>query len=234
MTTFRSTPLFGGALIVDLPSTFTDIRYALPSLRKHETNISSTIRQVPDHQEVYLDKDGFTSIIFDITERVGAAGSGPATDGAAMTTHLEDIVDSDIDTVKVWSTSDTKYSKLPYVFPPPAPPSSASPSRELTSHREGTPAYTLIATQTPPPPNPAASSTAPDFTAIVMNLIRLESEHTDVLITINVPHIKGEYTEEEVDLQMGKQGRLIEDAVEIAARIWETFKIKDWGLFSEV
>jgi hypothetical protein len=26
MTTFRSTPLFGGALIVDLPSTFTDIR----------------------------------------------------------------------------------------------------------------------------------------------------------------------------------------------------------------
>lgn len=76
---------------------------------------NSTIRQVPDHQEVYLDKDGFTSIIFDITERIGQPGSGPATDGAAMTTHLEDIVDSDIDTIKVWSTSDTKYSKLPYV-----------------------------------------------------------------------------------------------------------------------
>jgi hypothetical protein len=78
-----------------------------------ENNLPSTIRQVPDHQEVYLDKDGFTSIIFDITERVGKPGSGPATDGAAMTTHLEDIVDSDIDTVKVWSTSDTRYSKLP-------------------------------------------------------------------------------------------------------------------------
>lgn len=53
-------------------------------------------------------------------------------------------------------------------------------------------------------------------------------------MTINVPHIKGEYTEEEVDMQMGKQGKLIENSVEIAARIWETFKIKDWGLFSEV
>ena len=75
----------------------------------------STIRQVPDHQEVYLDKDGFTSIIFDITERVGTAGSGPAVDGAALTTHLEDIVDSDVDTVKVWNTSNTQFSKLPFV-----------------------------------------------------------------------------------------------------------------------
>jgi len=197
MATFRSTPLFGGALIVDLPSTFADV---------------STIRQVPDHQEVYLDKDGFTSIIFDITERVGGPGSGPATDGAAMTTHLEDIVDSDDDVVKVWSTSNTIFSKLP----------------------EGTPAYTLIATQTPPISEAVAPGSAPDFTAIVLNLIRLEKECTDILITINVPHIRGEYSEEDVDLQLGKQGRLISDAVEFAAKIWETFKIKDWGLFNEV
>jgi len=196
MATYRSTPLFGGALICELPSTFADV---------------STIRQVPDHQEVYLDKDGFTSIIFDITERVGLAGSGPAVDGAALTTHLEDIVDSDHDTVKVWSTSDTMFSKLP----------------------EGTPAYTLIATQTPPQ-DPESRNPAPDFTAIVLNLIRLEKESTDVIITINVPHIKGEYSEEDVNLQLGKQGKLINDAVEYAAKIWETFKIKDWGLFNEV
>ncbi|ATZ47310.1 Bcmog1 [Botrytis cinerea B05.10] len=196
MTTYSSTPLFGGALIVDLPSTFADV---------------STIRQVPDHQEVYLDKDGFTSIIFDITERVGTAGSSPATDGAAMTTHLEDIVDSDLDTVKVWSITDTKFSKLP----------------------ENTPAYTLIATQTPPH-DPNSRASAPDFTAIVLNLIRLERESTDILVTINVPHIKGEYSADDVDLQLGKQGKLIENAVEHAAKIWETFKIKDWGLFDEV
>lgn len=62
----------------------------------------------------------------------------------------------------------------------------------------------------------------------------MEQESTDVLVTINVPHIKGEYTEEEIDMQMGKQGKLIENAVEYAAKIWETFKIKDWGLFKEV
>lgn len=67
-----------------------------------------------------------------------------------------------------------------------------------------------------------------------MNLIRLENESTDVLITINVPHIRGEYTEDDVDLELGKQGKLIGDAVDYAARIWETFKIKDWHLFNEV
>jgi hypothetical protein len=100
-------------------------------------------------------------------------------------------------------------------------------------HSEDIPAYTLIATQTPHP-DPESKTPAPDFTAIVLSLIRLEKESTDILITINVPHIKGEYDEEEVDLQLGKQGKMIEDAVEYAAKIWETFKIKDWNLFNEI
>jgi hypothetical protein len=49
-----------------------------------------------------------------------------------------------------------------------------------------------------------------------------------------VPHIKGEYDEEDVDLALGKQGQLIGDAVEFAARIWETFKVKHWELFNQV
>jgi hypothetical protein len=32
MTNYRSTPLFGGDLIVDLPSTFADVRYHMPAL----------------------------------------------------------------------------------------------------------------------------------------------------------------------------------------------------------
>src|SRR5687767_2470976 len=96
------------------------------------------------------------------------------------------------------------------------------------------PAYTLIATQTPRAGDSKERAAAPDFTAIILTMVRLEKEKTDILITINVPHIKGEYDESEVDLQMGKQGELIGDAVEYAARIWETFKVKDWNLFSEV
>lgn len=98
-------------------------------------------------------------------------------------------------------------------------------------YRSKYPAYTLIATQTPQASQPRDRSSAPDFTAIIMTLLRLEKYETDILITINVPHIKGEYNEEEVDLQLGRQGKLIGDAVEYSAQIWKSFKIKDWGLF---
>ncbi|KAK4192278.1 putative ran guanine nucleotide release factor [Podospora australis] len=196
---FESTPLFGGAIVVDLPSNFADV---------------SKLRQVPDNQEVYIDKDGFTSIIVDITERVGPAGGGLEKDGRALTTHLEELVGDDADTVKVWNTTETQLSLLP----------------------EGIPAYTLIATQTPRAASEESRqrNAAPDFTALILTLVRLEKENTDILITINVPHIKGEYDEEDVDLALGKQGELIGDAVEYAARIWETFNVKDWNLFNEV
>lgn len=67
----------------------------------------------------------------------------------------------------------------------------------------------------------------------MLSLVRLEREKTDILITINVPHVKGEYSEEDVDLELGKQGKLIGDAVEFAARIWESFRVREWGLFVE-
>lgn len=74
--------------------------------------VDSKLREVPDNQEVWIDKDGFTSIIFDITERVGPAGSGLESDGRALTVHLEDLVGSDIDTVKVWNTTETQFTTL--------------------------------------------------------------------------------------------------------------------------
>lgn len=74
--------------------------------------IHSKLRQVPDHQEVYIDKEGFTSIIFEICERVGPAGSSAEIDGRALTTHLQELVGDDADTVKVWNTTDTQFSRL--------------------------------------------------------------------------------------------------------------------------
>ncbi|CAK7565332.1 MAG: hypothetical protein SEPTF4163_003247 [Sporothrix epigloea] len=196
-TEYKSTPLFGSAIVADLPSNFADV---------------SKLRQVPDNQEVYIDKDGFTSIIFEICERVGPSGTTAEIDGGALSTHLEELVGDDVDTVRVWNTTDTVFSELP----------------------DGIPAYSLVATQTPQTDPKAAASSAPDFTAIILTLVRLEKESTDLLITINVPHIKGEYDEEDVDLQMGKQGQLIGDAVEFASRIWATLQVKDWNLFKEV
>lgn len=120
-------------------------------------------------------------------------------------------------------------------------PSIVAPTATNTRHREGIPSYTLIATQTPkrsraerPEDQDTGRGAGPDFTALILTLIRLEKESTDILITINVPHIKGEYDEEDVDLELGKQGKLIGNAVEYAARIWDSFKVKDWKLFNEI
>ncbi|KAK4203587.1 hypothetical protein QBC40DRAFT_346190 [Triangularia verruculosa] len=198
---YQPTPLFGGALTVDLPSNFADV---------------SKLRQVPDNQEVYIDKDGFTSIIVDIIERVHTtADDSLERDAKALTTHLEELVgvEDAAETVQVWNTTETQISHL----------------------SEDIPAYTLIATQTHKQrEGERERQGAPDFTALILTLIRLEKEQTDILVTINVPHIKGEYDEEEIDLAMGKQGELIGDAVEYASRIWESFDVKDWGLFGEI
>lgn len=77
---------------------------------------NSQLRQVPDNQEVYIDKDGFTSIVIEINERIGGEGSTPEIDGRALTTHLEEIVREDADRLKVWNTTPTQFSKLEYVI----------------------------------------------------------------------------------------------------------------------
>lgn len=97
MPSYKRTPLFGGALEGDLPANFADV---------------SKLRQVPDNQEVFIDKDGFTSIIFDITERVGGPGCSDEIDGRALTTHLEELVGTDVDSIKVWNSTETHFSKL--------------------------------------------------------------------------------------------------------------------------
>lgn len=117
MPEFVNTPLYGGAITCDLPAKFADVRFVVHPLCAQLVLVltlyqCSKLRQVPDNQEVWIDQDGFTSIIFDITERVGGSGSGPEVDGRAMTTHLEDMVGSDINTVKIWNTAETEFSNL--------------------------------------------------------------------------------------------------------------------------
>lgn len=76
----------------------------------YEANsIASNIREVPDHQEVYLDSEGFTSIIFEILEWVDKP------DKEALIYHLEDVVEGDASETRVITTTDTRFSKLPYV-----------------------------------------------------------------------------------------------------------------------
>ena len=87
---YRAVDLYGGALTTLLPSTFADV---------------ADLRQVPDNQEVYLDTEGFTSVVFDLLERVEKP------DEEALKYHLSDVVDGE-EGVKVWGMSQAVCSKL--------------------------------------------------------------------------------------------------------------------------
>jgi hypothetical protein len=113
---FTNTPLFGGAITVDLPSNFADTRSAqsTPVTTTLHTNCSnSTIREIPDHQEVYLDRDGYSSIVLEILEYV----SKPS-DTEALAYHFDDLVDGTGDSTTILSQSSVTFAdaELRYVF----------------------------------------------------------------------------------------------------------------------
>lgn len=65
----------------------------------------------------------------------------------------------------------------------------------------------------------------------MLTLIRLAEQETDILITINVPHVTGEFEAGSVDLEKGKKGALVETAAAWRERVLGTFQVVEWGLF---
>ena len=70
-----------------------------------------------------------------------------------------------------------------------------------------------------------------DFTGTLLTLVRLEKQKTDLLLVVNVPHIPGEYDKDDINLEAGQVGKLIEDGAKIRERILDSFEVKDYGLF---
>ena len=53
----------------------------------------------------------------------------------------------------------------------------------------------------------------------MLTLIRLVDQKTDILVTINVPHVIGQYEAGSVDLEHGKMGLLLEQAARWRERV---------------
>ena len=70
-----------------------------------------------------------------------------------------------------------------------------------------------------------------DFTGILLILIRLVSVDTDIVVSINVPHIRGQYSKEDVNLEEQKEGPQLAEARELRDRVIQSFDVRDWGLF---
>ena len=82
-----------------------------------------------------------------------------------------------------------------------------------------------------------------------MTLIRLVSVSTDLVITINLPHILAEEdtnagpavsgasldvgSHEEVDFESGRFGSFVEDGMKVRDEVLRTLTIHDWTLFGE-
>lgn len=97
-----------------------------------------------------------------------------------------------------------------------------------TQHRNK-PIPTLQFIQTPPTPNPNPNRKTPDFTFIQLMLVRLKEQGTDLMISINVPHYKGEY--EEAKEGDGGVTKLMEESEGWRERILGSFVVREWGLF---
>ncbi|KAH6637681.1 hypothetical protein C7974DRAFT_146281 [Boeremia exigua] len=169
---FTATPLYGGAITVDLPSNFAD---------------TSQIREVPDHQEVYLDTNGYASIVVEILEY-----QEKGSDDEALQYHFADLVDEE-DSTNILEQGHAVMAKL-----------------------NNKPVYTLKFIQTPPPDtNPGRK--VPEFVYIHLMLLRLKEQGTDLMVSVNIPHYPGEYEkskngEDEVTPLM-KEGELMKDKI---------------------
>lgn len=71
----------------------------------------------------------------------------------------------------------------------------------------------------------------PDFTAILLTMLRLERQQTDVLVSINVPHVPGEYDAAQLRMEAGEWGSLVGVAIRYRDEIMRTFRVLDWSLF---
>jgi len=172
--------LYGGAITTRVPSNFFD---------------SSEIRQVPDNQEVFLDRQSDDSIVFDILERV--EGGAISTDVDALKYHAEDIIEAENPTTSSFSTI-----KLPHLS-------------------DTTPSLTCFVSA--PPTNTGK------YTGILMLLVRLAAQTTDIVVTFNLPGLS--VHEDVVVSDQDSLSTRLQTARAAIAGIVDSFDIKDWTLF---
>ncbi|KAF2666731.1 Mog1p/PsbP-like protein [Microthyrium microscopicum] len=200
-------PLFGGAITTSLPTGYLD---------------ASTMRDIPDTQEVFLDPNSNTNIIISLLERVTTItsnNSNNSDDHSALQTHFQDMYADETD-----KSGNRDTANVLGVRNLPIPPG--------TSNGGTVTAYILTAWM-------ATADAARQEqrergreevlgTGVVMGLVRLENVKTDVLVCVNVPRAAadGELGETALGDMLGPAVGMVEEAV---ARM----DVKDWGLFGE-
>jgi hypothetical protein len=186
--------LYGGAMAVALPKPYVD---------------ASDLRQIPDHQEVFLSHETLTSVIFEINQYVETS-----TETSAIQFHFTDVIE--------------KSDRLAEPLSEPSKAMMVKPSLK------DFPAYVLQGSILAPEVDKQASSNLPvewqqtpqtidRVTKVLQLVIRMQKYETDLCVRINVPMNEMKNNE-----QAGKEEAFANAVME---KIVETLDIKDFGLF---
>lgn len=65
---------------------------------------------------------------------------------------------------------------------------------------------------------------------ILLVLVRLPQKGTDIVITVNIPHVPG-FHSDEITIGGDKFNEFVKDGLSLLEQILATFEIKDWSLF---
>lgn len=203
-----SKELYGGAITVELPSDVVD---------------ASDLRQIPDHQEVFLSDKTLTSVIFEINQyqhmdtsvSEGLANTASIDEQAAIY-HVTDVIEPpDHLTEEGVQTTSVKLSQ-PSVSNYPAYQSTATIiAPEIDRSRSS---ILPLAWQT----NPAKKE---QQIGVMQLLIRMQDHGTDICVRINVP------LKEFGDAQSTAAKHEASMASEVMRHIINSLDIKEFGLF---
>ncbi|KAL4766091.1 uncharacterized protein BDW70DRAFT_146975 [Aspergillus foveolatus] len=225
MATLTPQDLYGGAIKAIIPERWID---------------ASSLRQIPDHQELFLSPTSLSNLIFEINERVSEetalsslqstpnqealeilgsnTGATPETvDKAAALYHLNDIRDDDGDSLRIITPPQQVFARqLPRakVYKGAAQITSTAVPRSRVAPSIGGAV--------------AGSSTDGVVSSVSVHylLVRLEEQESDVLVFFNVPH-------KEFDEKGDPRGLLREEelASEVINALVDRLEVADWGLF---
>ncbi|KAL4993392.1 hypothetical protein BDV10DRAFT_199666 [Aspergillus recurvatus] len=226
MANFTPQDLYGGAVKAMIPERWLD---------------ASSLRQIPDHQELFLSPTTLSNVIFEINERVPeetalsalqstpnqeileTLGSNPGAtpeivDKAAALYHLNDIRDSDGDTLRIITLpQQVSAQKLPRA-------KSYKGVAQITS-------TALPRSGVAPSIGGAAAGSSADgglmsSVSVHYLLVRLEEQETDMLVFFNVPH--KEFDEKGDPRGLSEEEELASDTIN---GLVDRLEVVDWGLF---
>ncbi|KAG0369730.1 hypothetical protein BC939DRAFT_441680 [Gamsiella multidivaricata] len=196
--------LFGGAITMDLPRKFENI---------------SHVREVPDHQEVFVNVDEDQSVIVEILELAAEASNE-----ACAAFHYQQLAeDNDAEDASViQSVSILNNAELP-TWPAEAKIYLLLGQQRIAKFNERQRQQEAQAQAQAG----SSSADARNLVQIMMLVVRLPRQGTDLVISYNVPL---QISESSSSKQVAHEGSIQEAEVWFRTLVG-TFQVRDWGLF---